>query len=114
VRPARRSGIEFFQAGPDEIPEALAIEDADGGLRCEPGEEALQAVGGARRDCRGGNYCQRCRWLAQSLGIDSGLKNGLREQGDETIRAALGSDFAFDDVALSPAGDDEIHSFVSE
>jgi hypothetical protein len=40
------------------------------------------------------------------------LEDGLREQGHKPVRPALGGNFAFDDVALVTAGDDEVRTLV--
>jgi len=52
---ARRSRVELVEPGPDEMPEAFAVDDADGDVGCEPREKTDQAVRCARRDCRSGD-----------------------------------------------------------
>jgi hypothetical protein len=42
------------------------------------------------------------------------LQDGLREQRHEAVRAAFGGGLEFNDVAVVPASDDEIHFIVGE
>jgi hypothetical protein len=81
MRPAGRCGIEFFETGPDEVPEAFAVEDADCHVGRELGEKTDQAVRDARRDCRGGDDGERRCRFGKCLGIGPDLQDGLREQG---------------------------------
>ena len=111
VRPVGRNGIEFFEAGPDKMTEAFAVEDADSGIGRELGEKAHQAVRSARRDdgaattasaaaCSGNAwaYARACRMACDSRG---------------TRRSShLGGRLKLDDVALVAARDDHVHSPV--
>ena len=94
MRPAGRCGIELFESGPDEMPEAFAVEDADGDVGRELGEKTDQAICGARRDCRGGDDGERRCRFGECLGIGPGLQDGLREQGHKAVRPALGGSLA--------------------
>ena len=114
MRPAGRCGVELFESGPDEMPEAFAVEDAEGDFGRKMGEKTDQAVRDARRDGRGGdNGERRCRF-GECLGIGPDLQDGLREQGHKAVRAALGCGLEFNDVSVVASGDDEIHFFVGE
>ena len=63
MRPAGRCGIEVFESGPDEMPGAFAVEDADGDGGRKMGEKTDQAIRCARRDYRSGDDGERhCRF----------------------------------------------------
>ena len=94
--PCGRCGIEFFEAAPDEIPEAFAIKDADWRRRARTGRGSSSGCWQRSAILQGRNDRERRCRFAQSLGIDPRLEDGLREQGHETVQA-FGSDFAFDD-----------------
>ena len=103
-----------IRSGPDEVPEAFAVEDTDCDIGRELGEKTHQTVRGARRDCRGGDDGEGRCWFGKCLGIGPRLEDGLREQGHKPVRPALGGNFAFNDVALITAGDDDVRTLVGE
>lgn len=52
---AAGSRVELVETRSDEMPEAFAVDDADGDVGCEPRKKTDQTVRGARRDCRSGD-----------------------------------------------------------
>ena len=112
--PAGRCGIELFESGPDEMPEAFAVEDADGDVGRKMGEKTDQAIRCARRDYRSGDDGERHCRFRECLGMGPDLQDGLREQGHEAVRAAFGGGLEFNDVSVVVACDDQIHFLVGK
>ena len=78
MRPGGRRGIEFFGTGSKEVPEAFAVEEADGDVVRELRGKTNQFISGTWTDCRGGGGERRSGFRGD-LGVGPCLEDGLRE-----------------------------------